>query len=331
MNRMRALLLGTAQAVRAALATYDGVARRQVHGDSPGGDAQFDLDRVAERAVWSHVRASAPAPVAVYTEDRGLRCTGPEPQYVLIVDPVDGSRPAAAGLQMCTVSIAVARLGQHGQHGEHGEHGQHGQHGEHGEPTVADVCAAHVLELASGAWLYADDTSTGIESSGYPGTVPNPSRNGDLSRMFWSIEFNGHPMRLMSHAYQHLVDASANTGGVFVFNSASYSITRIITGQLDAYVDIGNRIMRDHPGTEPEFRVAGRGNILHLFAYDIAASVYLACRAGVTITDGYGKSLDDMPLLALDPASQRSCVAAGSPVLHHALLDAIRWDAPPPR
>lgn len=63
----------------------------------------------------------------------------------------------------------------------------------------------------------------------------------------------------------------------------AFSISRIITGQMDAYVDIGNRVMRDHPETEADFRRVGHGSILHLFPYDIAASVYPARRAGVTI------------------------------------------------
>jgi myo-inositol-1(or 4)-monophosphatase len=147
--------------------------------------------------------------------------------------------------------------------------------------------------------------------------------------MFWSIEFNGHPMHLMSHAYQHLVDSSANTGGIFIFNSASFSITRIVTGQLDAYVDIGNRLLRDHPDTEKEFLRVGRGNILHLFPYDIAASVLIARKASLVITDAYGESLDGTLLLDLAPDNQRSCVAASTPELHAALLDTIRWDAAP--
>ncbi|MCA2211815.1 inositol monophosphatase family protein [Jidongwangia harbinensis] len=306
---MRDLLLGAAQAVRDVVVRHRlAGAERSVHGDSPGGDAQFDVDRVAERALWDHLTAHAGTPVAVYTEDHGLRTTGPDPRTVLVVDPIDGTRPTSAGFEMGTVSIAAAPFGG-------------------APPTVGDVTAAHVLELYSGAWMYADDTlPEPVRYHGYPGRLPRLSGNRDLTRMFWSLELNGHPMRLMTDAYGHLVDASANTGGVFVFSSASFSITRIVTGQLDAYVDIGNRILRDHPGTEADFRRAGRGNILHLFPYDIAASVYLARRAGVTVTDAYGASLDPMPLLAVDPASQRSCIAASTPELHEALLDAIRWD-----
>src|SRR5262249_12868605 len=137
-----------------------------------------------------------------------------------------------------------------------------------------------------------------------------------------------HPMALMSAAYSDLVDRSANTGGVFVFNSATFSISRIVTGQLGAYVDIGNRLLKDHPHTEADFRVAGSGSILHLFPYDIAAAVYLARLAGVTIPDAYGKDLDSTLLFDLDPANQQSCIAAATQQLHAELLEAIRWDLP---
>jgi myo-inositol-1(or 4)-monophosphatase len=110
-----------------------------------------------------------------------------------------------------------------------------------------------------------------------------------------------------------------------VFNSASFSISRIITGQMDAYVDIGNRLLRDRPETEPDFRRVGHGSILHLFPYDIAASVFLAERAGVTITDAYGGSLHDTLLLDISPDNQRSCIAACTPKLHAALIESIRW------
>jgi len=143
--------------------------------------------------------------------------------------------------------------------------------------------------------------------------------------MFWSIEFNGHPSPLMISTYGHLIDASANTGGLFVFNSASYSISRIITGQLDAYVDIGNRLLRDRPELEPEFRRVGNGHILHLFPYDIAAAVTLAERAGIVVTDGYGEPLGETRLLDVGPANQQSCIAASNPTLHQRLLAAMRW------
>jgi myo-inositol-1(or 4)-monophosphatase len=281
-----------------------GVASRYVDGTALGGDAEFPVDVLAERATMEYLRNSGES-VAVYTESHGLQVLGTRPSHVLVVDPIDGTRGAAADLEMATISIAAARFTE--------------------QATIDDIEFAILKEIKTGHWMYADASAPRIESCGYLTPVPQPSSVVDLERMFWSLEFNGHPAQLMLNAYGHLIDASANRGGVYVFNSASFSISRIITGQMDAYVDIGNRLLRDHPATEADFRRVGHGSILHLFPYDIAASVYLAERAGVTITDGYGNTLHDTLLLDIGPANQRSCIAASTPELHDALLSAIRW------
>ncbi|MFJ4521823.1 inositol monophosphatase family protein [Streptomyces sp. NPDC088810] len=304
---MKDLLIGAAKEIRGSLrAAGPAQLSRRVLGVSPGGDAQFDIDEVAEAAVWKYLMAHAPVPLAVQTEDNHRRDTGDDPRHLLVIDPIDGTRPASAGLEMAMISIAVAPLDKP-------------------DPTIGDVTHALLMELKSGAWMYAGPETDGVEAEGFAAPVPALSTTADPRRMFWSLEFNGHPMALMSDAYAHLVDASANTGGVFVFNSASYSISRILTGQLDAYVDIGNRVLRDRPETEADFRRVGGGKVLHLFPYDIAAAVVLARRAGVVITDAYGAGLEETDLLDLSPLNQRSCVAASTPELHARLLDTIRW------
>ncbi|MET3988068.1 inositol monophosphatase family protein [Streptomyces sp. PvR034] len=307
---MKQLLTDLGAHVRSELLAYaDRGLARQVHGDSPGGDAQFDVDEVAEQAVLDYLRAHAKFPLALYTEDGSYIELAPDPQVLLVVDPIDGTRPTSAGLEMGMVSIAAAPYGN-------------------GAPTLADVTAACLVEIKSGAWLYGDEQE-GLTSGGFSTPVPRLSHNTDLARMFWSIEFNGHPMRLMSDAYAHLVDRSANTGGIFVFNSSTFSISRIITGQLDAFVDIGNRVLRDHPQTGADFLRVGRGSILHLFPYDIAAAVYLARLAGVVITDAYGDDLGGMSLVDLGPMNQKSCIAASTPELHKQLIESIHWDLGP--
>ncbi|MCQ6248592.1 inositol monophosphatase family protein [Streptomyces malaysiensis] len=302
---MRALVQGVADRIwRAVRDDRTTRAGRYLEGTTAGGDAEFPVDVLAERVAWEYLVASGES-VAVYTESEGLRVIGDDPRYVLVIDPIDGTRGAAADLEMACVSIAAARYGP--------------------APSIADIEYAMLKEIKTGNWMYADVHSDGIESGGYPDPVPSVGKTDDLERMFWSLEFNGHPTRLMLDAYGHLVDASANRGGVYVFNSASFSISRIITGQMDAYVDIGNRLLRDRPETEADFRRVGHGSILHLFPYDIAASVFLAERAGVVITDAYGAPLGDTLLLEIDPGNQRSCIAACTPRLHEALISEIRW------
>jgi myo-inositol-1(or 4)-monophosphatase len=302
-NPIRELVLGLADHIWEAIAERRStVGARYVSGTAQGGDAEFPVDVLAEHAAFEYLDRAGVA-VAFYTESAGLKVLGDDPSHLLVIDPIDGTRAAAANLEMACVSIAAAPYGA--------------------SLTIGDIDHAVLKEVKTGNWFYADHTSKGLELG--PGSQVALSPTTDLERMFWSVEFNGHPADLMTAAYGHLIDLSANRGAFYVFCSASFSLSRIITGQMDAYVDIGNRLLREHPELEPEFRRVGHGQILHLFPYDIAASVYLAERAGVVVTDAFGGSLHDTDLLDISAMNQRSCVAASTPALHKALLANIRW------
>ena len=86
-----------------------------------GGDVTFAIDEEAEAWVEEFLAERAPD-VAFYSEDRGLVDAGRRatPETVLVIDPIDGTRPAMAGLECCCVSVAAAPLGD-------------------GNPTMGDV------------------------------------------------------------------------------------------------------------------------------------------------------------------------------------------------
>jgi myo-inositol-1(or 4)-monophosphatase len=307
---MKELLLDISAAIHDAIRKIPGhFVSRYANRRSHGGDAQFGIDELAEQAVSAFLER-CDIPIALHSEDQEFRIFGGEPEYLLVVDPIDGTRPAAAGLETATISIAAAPFTPNAK------------------PRIRDVEYGLLREIATGRVIYGERTRPGIEGIGFPHTLAAARQVTNIEEMFWSLEFNGHPAALMTAAYGHLIDRSANTGAVFVFNSASWSISRIITGQLDAYVDIGNRLLRDHPPLRQDFERVGGGKVLHLFPYDIAASVFLAEKAGITITDGYGKSLQDTPLLSVAEGDQQSCIAASTPELHQRILREIDWAAP---
>ena len=98
-------------------------------------------------------------------------------------------------------------------------------------------------------------------------------------------------------------------------------MTRLLTNQLDACVDIANRYYRDIPKTvQDQFINAGRGAILGIAPYDIAASLLIAEEAGCVVTDAYGKSLRDVLLLDSATGNHQSMVAAANAELHEKLL-----------
>jgi myo-inositol-1(or 4)-monophosphatase len=152
--------------------------------------------------------------------------------------------------------------------------------------------------------------------------LPTPAT--DIESLFWTIGFRGRPAVVLATVLAELIDTSSVGGGVFDIGSATYSITRVFTGQLDAYVDIGPAIIDAHPAVEAEFRRVGRGAVLNNSPYDLAA-VHLMCReAGLPITDAAGRALDDRLLLGSDREYQMACIASGNDELQRRLIEVVQ-------
>jgi myo-inositol-1(or 4)-monophosphatase len=100
-------------------------------------------------------------------------------------------------------------------------------------------------------------------------------------------------------------------------------MTRVVTGQLDAYVEPGPRIVDEVPGALDEFRRVGGGHVLNNSPYDLAAAVLCLEEAGAVVTDAYGDSLEGRPLLGSSVEFQMSVVASASRDLHERLIGEI--------
>ncbi|MEK7816637.1 MAG: inositol monophosphatase family protein [Actinomycetota bacterium] len=277
-------------------------AARSHAGTAVGGDVTFGIDELAEEFLAGYLEDCG-ANVAVYSEDKGLIEFG-DPGHILIIDPVDGTRPAAAGLECAMVSVAVAELKEN--------------------PTMGDVIFGALREIKSGD-LFTASRGGGASITTAAGE-PLPvtfSENTDISRLFWTIGFRGRPARPLIEALGDLVDMSSVDGAVFDLGSASYSITRILTGQLDAYIDIGPRMIEEVPEVKALFEEVGKGAILNNSPHDLAAAGLICTEAGAAFADAWGKPLDDKQLLGSDHSYQMSCVAAASPGLQRSVIEAV--------
>jgi myo-inositol-1(or 4)-monophosphatase len=288
------LARGLRERVAPALGSLSG---RAISGDGAGGDVTFAIDELAEQAFAELVSELAPR-MAFYSEDRGLVAT-PDATHVLVVDPIDGTRPAMAGLESSCVAVAVAPLGD-------------------GEPTMADVSIGCVVEIKSGDWFLA------VRGSGLTASRSVAlSANTDVARMFWGYGFRGRPARATVEVLANLIDASSVGGGTFELGSQAFVMTRVVTGQLDAVVEVGSRLIDDVPGMREEFeRVAG-GRVLNNSPYDLAAPWLCLREAGGIVTDGWGAPLDRHRLLGSGHDYQMSSISASSPALHAQLVRAI--------
>jgi myo-inositol-1(or 4)-monophosphatase len=177
---------------------------------------------------------------------------------------------------------------------------------------MGDVRVGCVLELKSGQAFVAE-RGGGLEPTA------RLSANGSLERMFWTYGFRGRPARALVEVLSGLIDASSVGGGTFDLGSATFDMTRVVTGQLDAYVEPGPRMVDDVPGMRAEFERVGGGSVLNNSPYDLAAATICLQEGGAIVTDAYGEGLADRPLLGSSHEFQMSCVAAANAELHSAI------------
>jgi myo-inositol-1(or 4)-monophosphatase len=282
--------------VRPELGTLTG---RRAIGDGAGGDVTFAVDELAEVALEEFVAERGGGRLAYYSEDRGLVVPGTDASHVLIVDPIDGTRPAMAGLESACVAVAAAPLAG-------------------GDPAMRDLTDGCVMEIKTGEWFLAR-RGGGVKSS-RPVRV---SANADIGRMFWGYGFRGRPARATVEVLGELIDASSVGGGTFELGSQAFVMTRVVTGQLDAVVEVGSRMIDEVPGLRGEFERIGGGQVLNNSPYDLAAPWLCVVEAGGVVSDGWGEPLDARRLLGSGHEFQMSSITAGCRELHGQLVRAV--------
>jgi myo-inositol-1(or 4)-monophosphatase len=292
------LVLALARRLRARVEPELGAHAGRAHAAlGAGGDVTFAIDEGAEDELGAFLAESAPR-LAAYSEDRGL--VGPsDATHVLVVDPIDGTRPAMAGFEAACVSVALAPLGER-------------------EPTMDDVEVGCVVEVKSGREFLA------VREEGLRASAPvRLSANTSLERLFWTYGFRGRPARPLVEVLGDLIDASSVGGGTFELGSACFDSVCVLTGQLDAYVEPGPRMVAQVPGMRAAFERVGGGHVLNNSPYDLAAAVLCLREGGAVVTDAAGGALGDRRLLGTGAEFQMSVVAAANRELHAAIVAEI--------
>ena len=294
----RELVLELARGIRErVLPSLGSVAGRAVLGGGAGGDVTFTVDEIAESFMEEFLASRAPR-MAFYSEDRGLVAPG-DAVDVLIVDPIDGTRPAMAGLESACVAVALAPLGD-------------------GDPTMGDLSIGCVVEIKSGDW-FLGVRGGGVSSS----RSVSLSSCVDVGRMFWGFGFRGRPARRVTEVLGDLIDCSSVGGGTFELGSQAFAMTRIVTGQFDAVIEVGSRLVEEVPGMRAEFERVGGGQVLNNSPYDLAAPWLVLSEAGGVVSDGWGSPLDGYRLLGSGHEFQISSICAANAELHGQLVRAV--------
>ncbi len=295
-------LVSVAQAIKDAVAPLaQAIKGREVVDEAPSGDVTFLLDRVAEKALLTHLSAAG-LPIAYYSEHEGYSTfSSKAPKSLLLVDPIDGTRAAKSGFEGCVVAVASTRVIE--------------------RPTIADIECACVMDLLGGRIFLAERGKGARVYMDNRLKRPKLSTNTDLEALTWAMTIPARPAELIFPTAARIIDLSSLKGGFFACNSTSFSLTRLVTNQLDACVDVANRYYRDIPDrVEDYFINAGRGKVIGVTPYDFAAALLIAEEAGCVVTDAYGNRFDDLLLLDSSKSNHHSIIAAANAQLHEKLL-----------
>lgn len=299
----RTFLFGLSEAIKSVVAPMvQQVKGREVVDSAVSGDATFEIDKVAEKALLAYLKAER-APVAYYSEDSGYSTfSNDPPQHLLIVDPIDGTRAAKNGFEACVVAIAATSVIE--------------------RPTMADVESACVMEITGERTFYAErGKGARIYTPDGKTKKPKLSENTNLETIAWSMTVPARPAALIFPTAAPLIDLTSLKGGFFACNATSFSLTRLLTNQLDACVDFASRYMKEVPElVQDQFINAGRGTILGIAPYDMAASLLIAQEAGCIVTDAFGGHFDDVLLLDSSEHNHQTLIAASNAALHEKLL-----------
>ncbi|MDD3776098.1 MAG: hypothetical protein PHN32_00625 [Actinomycetota bacterium] len=271
---------------------------KKISGKAIGGDSTFLIDDISEQFLAHYFEHQA-KDIAYYSEDRGLVEVG-KPQHLLIIDPVDGTRAAACGLESSCVSIALSPYKQ--------------------EATLGDIQMAVVQEIKSGTLYFAQKGRGAWIMEPDKKYRPQPSPNSEIDSLFWSIGLRGRPIVPLITVLEELIDVSNFNGTLFGLGSASFSMAKVASGQLDCYLDIGHRLVNDFPVLEKNYMQVGQGSIINNYPYDIAAGYLVLQECGGVVTDAYGCNLDQHPLMGIGKEYQLSTVASGNASLHKLLI-----------
>jgi len=298
----RDFLIELARAIRKAIVpTVREGKGREVVGSATSGDATFELDTIAEKALLAFLR-HAKLPVAYYSEDSGYTTfTNAQPENLLVVDPIDGTRAAKSGFESCVISVASTQVIE--------------------RPRMADIENALVMEILGTRIFYAERGKGARVYADGRSKRPRLSGNANLETISWTMTVPARPAELIFPTAAKLIDLSSLKGGFFACNSTAYSVTRLLTGQIDACVDFANRYLRDIPEAVQDYFInAGRGAVLGIAPYDLVAALLIAEEAGCSVTDAYGQSFDEVLILDSSVSNHRSLIATANPELHKKLL-----------
>ena len=286
------LAIDVAVRVRATVAPAlgDPGARAGV-GVAPGGDVTMAIDEIAETVLAE--TCAAAGDIAFYSEDRRATSCSAVPRRISRRRS-DRRHPARGRRSRVVLRVGRGRAAVRGRDARRRDDGR----------RARDQVGRAVRRRRGRR-----------DERGGAAVGEHRSRRAVLDR-----GLRGRPAMLVTVALEELIDGSTMRGGYFDLGSTTFNMTRLVTGQLDAYVDIGKSVVERFPVTEGRFVPPATGAICTNFPYDVAAAALIVQEAGGVVTEPDGSPIDDLPAVGSGEGYAVAVLASASAPLHELLL-----------
>jgi myo-inositol-1(or 4)-monophosphatase len=197
---------------------------------NPYGDQTLVLDMIAEDDIISVLQSSG-LEFAILTEEKGFLRSERKPEYLALVDPIDGSANLQRGIPLVSIGISVVPFK---------------------EDMNSDDTEISVIESVFTNELYIAVKGEGVTKNGKRVSTSKPIELTDAiisydTKRTWDLEFLEKSLRTMSAVHDTRRTAS---------NLLDLCWTA--SGQLDAMVDLRNMLPIIHVcGTHMVFEAGG--------------------------------------------------------------------------
>ena len=251
--------------------------------DGATGDTTYEVDEPMEAAVTEYF-TDIDIPCRVMTEDAGVRDFGEDPEYIFLIDPLDGSRNARRGLPLYCCSIAAYEAGA-------------------GELSEA-VCG--VIERFDAPGEYVAVRGRGASLNGKP-ISPSPKTTTEDAIIALGCHFVGAVPKFSDAALKLSELSARDDRSVMVkcYGSTALELAFLASGKIDMIYDLRAAV---------GFRAG-------LKTYDVAAGILICRESGAVVEYGRGSIPEELPVSPYIPVQ---ILGAGNRVLFKRLTNTLR-------
>ncbi len=214
-------------------------------GIGAGGHITRKIDNLAEKAIVRYLEKNRISCILI-GEECGTIKIGEEPETYMIVDSIDGTTNALRGINFASTSIAVSP-----------------------KDSMNNIEAAIVMRLDNGK-AYTAEKGKGAQ---YNDEKMSLSKVKSLEKAVMAIDISRSPENI-----ERILPLLKTASHIRCLGSAALEICHVASGQLDAYVDVRDKLRTT----------------------DIAAAMLILKEAGGVVLQPNGEELRDAPLRVIN-------------------------------